>query len=374
MPSVSLFESLAPVLLIMQIAYLRVILVIVSFNEINGIKLMIRSIIRSLLRPAWHKTAGMRQWIQLLKIYLYDYKRYSRFYVNATSKKTGKEELTGWILQDKHRVEKGLSLPQVRIHFGESVLKRLYGNLERYREQFGKDNVYFWGVGAFRAYADFHNQLGENNKDWFKQLYGSFSSDDLENVVAQSVGIVASEKSQITSSDFQQFFNSRSSTRCFQKGKLIDANVLRSITNIAIKTPSVCNRQHWKVHIISGQLKKRVLELQNGNVGFGDDVPQVAIITSSLKAFYLPAERVQAFTDGGMFAMSFMLSCHAHGVASCALNWAASLEQDIKIRKLDILDEDEAVIMLIALGYEKEDAFVAKSPRKSVDEILKLES
>lgn len=331
-----------------------------------------KALIKKLLKPIWLRIAPYRSSILLVRIYLYDYKRFRRYYVNVFKKGRGKEELHGWILQDKHRIEKALSLPNVRENFGEGVLKRLSANLVSFQQRFDKDDVYYWGVGAIKAYKHFHESKGIHLQEWFHGLYNQFSSEDFENPAAIEVGTMPALTHSLSIRDFKEFFNSRASTRCFVKDSVIDRETFESITKIALKTPSVCNRQHWNVHIVSGEMKAQLLKLQNGNTGFGADAPHVAVITSSLKAFYLPAERVQAYTDGGMFAMSFLLSAHAHGVASCALNWAASLEQDIEIRKLGIIDDDEAVVMLIALGYAQIGALVAKSPRKSVDNVLKL--
>lgn len=332
-----------------------------------------KSLIKRLLRPVLNKTIAFRQWLHLLQIYKNDYRRYSRYYVNATSRRAGKDELAAWILQDKHRIEKALSLPSVRLYFGEGVLIRLSQNLKKY-SRFKKDNIYFWGVGVIIAYRNFHIARGVKLPEWFEKLWNSFSREDFNNLITKDVGVTLSVKPCITAPEFKEFFTSRSSTRCFQKDVIVDEDIFRSIVDVCLKTPSVCNRQHWKVYIVGGELKSRVLSLQNGNAGFGNDVPHVAIITSSLKAFYLPAERVQGYTDGGMFAMSFLLACHAHGVSSCALNWAASLKQDQEIRKLNVIDDDEVIIMLVALGYEQSNAVVAKSPRKSVAEILCFKS
>lgn len=333
---------------------------------------MIKSKLKNILRPTWRKLGGIRQWLELIQIYVYDFRRFSRFYVNASSKKTGKEELQGWILQDKHRIEKGISLPNVRPNFGRAVLERLFKHLKMYRSGYEKDKVYFWGIGAFLAYYEFHRSKNMPLETWFLKMFRNLDNDDIEHPLSQEVGLSPLAESEISPESFKGFCYSRSSARSFNVEKSISKEKLRSIVTIALKTPSVCNRQHWKVHIVSGELKKKVLRLQNGNAGFGNDAPQVAIITSSLKAFYLPSERAQAYTDGGLFSMSFILACHAYGLASCALNWSASLIQDKEIRKLNVVEDDETIIMLIALGYAKDNSMVAKSPRKSVDEILTI--
>lgn len=245
-------------------------------------------------------------------------------------------------------------------------------NLLEYQKNYSKDEVFYWGVGAFSAYKKYHEEGGYKTEDWFDDLYAALDKKDLINEKALQVGTTLVKKSNLTENQYKDFFYSRMSTRQFQKGRYIDKDKLSSIVEVAIKTPSVCNRQHWKVHIVSNELKNQVLSLQNGNAGFGNDVPQVAIITSSLKAFYMPTERVQGYTDGGMFAMSFLLSCHAHDVSTCALNWASSLIQDKELRKLGVISEDEIVIMLVALGFAADNAVAANSPRRNVNEVLAI--
>lgn len=323
-----------------------------------------------MLRPAWGVIKPLRFQVDLFRVFLSDYKRYRKFFVSDASNAKDHRQLSAWILQDKHRIEKGLSLPNVRQNFGKVVFERLQKNLLKYQDIYNKDDIFYWGVGAFAAYKKFHNENKCITAKWFDDLYSTFKADDLTNEKTQQVGTSLIKKSNLTKEQYKEFFFSRVSTRQFNAGNFIDNEQLSSIVQTAIKTPSVCNRQHWKAHIVSGDLKGQILALQNGNAGFGADAPQVAIITSSLKAFYMPTERVQGYTDGGMFAMSFLLSCHAHGVSTCALNWASSLTQDKKLRKLGVIKEDEVVIMLVALGYAADNAIAANSPRINSKEVL----
>lgn len=330
--------------------------------------------LKAWLKPIWSRAAPLRNALLLIRIYFYDYRRFRKHYATASAQKTGREELASWILQDKHRIEKGLSLASARPNFGQVVLTRLAKNLSLYRDKYDKDANYFWGVGAFSAFENFHQQKNVEIAPWFEALKQNFHAEDFQNPRAIEVGTRKHEVPLYDPTQFKAFFESRASVRDYDSARRVPEELLEDITQTAIKTPSVCNRQHWRVHIVSGGLKDKVLSLQNGNAGFGGEVPQVAILTSSLKAFSLPAERVQAYTDGGMFAMSFLLTAHAHGIATCPLNWAASLRQDIEIRKLNILADSEAVIMLIALGYARSDSVIANSPRKSAADILTFHS
>lgn len=239
------------------------------------------------LRPLWLRAAPLRNALLLLRIYYYDYRRYRKYYATEVARKTGQDELASWILQDKHRIEKGLSLSQVKPNFGEIVLTRLYKNLQTYQHKYEKDSIYLWGIGAFVAYKEFHDQRQLPLSTWFLKLYADLPADDLKGVQALEVGIRKHKPGSFNAKEFKTFFESRASVRDFDKQKSVPEELLAEIISVAIKTPSVCNRQHWKVHVVSGDLKTKVLQLQNGNAGFGAEVPQVAIVTSSLKAFSL---------------------------------------------------------------------------------------
>lgn len=333
-----------------------------------------KATLKAFLKPIWMRAAPVRNALLLLRIYFYDYRRYRNYYATDAAKKSGKEELASWLLQDKHRIEKGLSLASVKPNFGRVILTRLSKNLALYSEKYGKDQTYYWAVGAFAAYQKFHLANELKLSSWFAELVDTIPKEDMQSEIAGEVGTTARQKVSFDPAQFKAFFETRASVRNFTPQKAVANEVIAEITQVAIKTPSVCNRQHWRVHVVSGELKDKVLQLQNGNAGFGENVPQIAIITSSLKAFSLPAERVQAYTDGGMFAMSFLLSAHAQGVDTCPLNWAASLRQDIELRKLNIVHDSEAVIMLIAMGYACDKVVIANSPRKPATDILSFHS
>jgi nitroreductase len=110
-----------------------------------------------------------------------------------------------------------------------------------------------------------------------------------------------------------------------------------------------------------------ILAFQNGNAGFSENIPYIAVVTSDLRSFYTEHERNQPFTDGGLFSMSLMYSMHSLGIASCPLNWCNSFTTDKNFRKLNLVPDSQTVMMLIAFGYPNLDGSFAKSPRMAVD-------
>lgn len=301
---------------------------------------------------------------------VYDYIRFKKYYTNEKSNNTSKLSLKSWILQDKHRVEKALTLPNPRFGFGEEVLSRLCSNLLTYKKLYLKDDTYYIGVGSLVAYRKFHLLHNEELPTFFLKVEPEFNA-DFNNDIINRVGLMeVNPKSNISSEDFKKFAYSRVSCRDFDMTKEVNKSTLDNVMEIAIKAPSVCNRQHWKLHVFSNEKAIEILELQNGNTGFTYNIPYIGVITSDLNAFYTEHERNQPFTDGGIFGMNLMYALHSHDISSCALNWCNSFRKDIALYKLGYIPENETTIFIVAFGYQKVDSRLAKSPRLSVEDCI----
>lgn len=311
----------------------------------------------------FNKVKYVAKKVQLEMNFFHDYYLFKKYYTSETKNKENKDSLKSWILQDKHRIEKAFSLPIPRPGFGEMVLKRLSENLLKYRNENNKDYVYYIGVGAFKAYEKFHLESKLELPEFY-QPFKIIFQDDYTNEFCDLVGYHKKERKENVFT-FESFSSSRESCRNFdqEKSKGITEDLIFSIIDNAKNAPSVCNRQHWHVHVFSGEKKNTVLQYQNGNAGFTDNIPYLALITSDLSAFYTVDERNQPFIDGGMFAMNFMYSLQAKGLSSCALNWCTSFYYDKKFTKLNYIPERQRVIVAIAFGIESDEYRVANSPR-----------
>jgi nitroreductase len=166
----------------------------------------------------------------------------------------------------------------------------------------------------------------------------------------------------------ENFFMSRYSLREFSDEK-ISAEALSRALEMAMKSPSACNRQSWHVYHLEGELAQQALAFQDGNRGFGHKIKELLIITTDLRAFVSPRERYQHWIDGGMFSMSLILALHSIGIASCCLNWSQSGRADIKFRKVIKISPQHTVMMMLAIGYPNEQNTVCASPRRPISEV-----
>lgn len=299
-----------------------------------------------------------------------DYLKFKKFYTKASGASKDQKKLEAWILQDKHRIEKAFTLPKPKFGFGKEVIPRLIDHLATYKKEFCADQVYYIGLGSLKAYINYHSEKKQELPMFFVENIKKISAEDFDHHECDLAGynqiLPAYEEN---TSKFSDMIRGRRSCRNFNiiKSKEITNELLNNIIDLSILAPSVCNRQHWRVHYFSGELKNQVLDFQNGNAGFQDNIPYIAVVTSDLRAFYSHDERNQPYTDGGIFAMNLMYAMQNFGLASCPLNWCNSARTEARFRKLKLIPDHEVIVLVLAFGFPNQNALYAKSPRLPVD-------
>lgn len=303
--------------------------------------------------------------------FLYDFKRFY-FYSAWKSDVLDKEIRNYHMVKVYHSLEKSLSFKSRKKNAGWSTAK-LVLDLVRVADSTG-DYGYHDRAGLavlknFVNHSD--NKDDENAKKIKKEIEGLGWSISEEHGV-KSYGAKDFLLGKLN--DPEAFFLSRYSLREF-KSEQVDISVVERAILLAMKTPSVCNRQAWHVyHSNKSDVVKKALSYQQGNRGFGEKVPNLLIITSDLKAFMPGQEHYQHWIDGGLFSMSLIYAFHSLGVASCCLNWSQSPKNDMKLRSAFNIRSSDTVIMMLAFGYPEKNNVVCESARKPAKEIYsKLE-
>lgn len=309
-----------------------------------------------------------RVFFKILSGYIYDLFIYNKF--NGAKLNLNLMQLEAKIIAHYHVLEKGLSHPNPKNGFGLSVASSLTRLVRIYEKLAGnRSHQVNVAVGVLKNYVNFHSNKGYLPKEILNEVAGfEFSEKKDAPALVFERNIFFSKKKD----DFKSFAASRYSVRDFSE-KDVAIDLLREAVAIAQKTPSVCNRQTIRVHILENRkILRDHLDIQNGNRGFGDKVNKLIIVTSDLYCFDGASERNQAFVDGGMFAMSIIYALHYLGVGAVALNWAYSPKQDKLLHKLGVVPENEKVVLFIAVGHVPDSFKVAVSSRKPVEEIIKI--
>lgn len=293
----------------------------------------------------------------------------SRFFkASATSSgyfNNEKTHLESDIVRLYHVIEKSLCMPDFKPGSAKAMVMRLHQCLMGWK---GPANTQT--AAAWKVLAEYHSRhaaldfaLSVVFPDGFKSP--SAPCDDASGGVKPYTMPSTGDRETFTS-----VVSARSSVRHFDLDKIPTPELLKRSVEIAMTSPSVCNRQTWRAHCYKGDSAQELLKLQNGNRGFGHTIPVVFVVTSDLRWFTGVSERNQAWIDGGMFAMTLLLGLHAQGLGAVALNWSVLNKRDRELRKLASIPQHERIIMLIGCGYPVDGATVPVSTRRSVDEVF----
>lgn len=168
----------------------------------------------------------------------------------------------------------------------------------------------------------------------------------------------------------EAFIKSRKSVRQYT-GDLVDDATLEKIASLAQCAPSVCNRQSGRLYVANTrETIDRILQHQNGNLGFGHTLGALFIVTADVQAFTSLGERNQGYVDGGIFAMQTLAAIHSQKLGGCMLNWSAVSKRDKALRAAFGIADTDVVITMIGCGYPADDVEVAASPRKALHTVL----
>lgn len=291
--------------------------------------------------------------------YIYDLVRYLHYsgyrgYVSDDGKRDYKA------VKIYHRLEKSLSFRERRSgaawQAAEELIDLLSGKPEKNRIGFHEGVA----INVLNEYAKISDGVNFPRNFNFCEI---FSGKDIGGILTRT----SNELTQGVLSEPEKFFYSRHSIRDYAD-KRVSLDLIKRAVYLALKTPSVCNRQAWYVYYTDVRVKiDACLSLQNGNSGFGHEIPSLMIIAADLKAFDAAGERNQAWIDGGMFSMSIVYALHSLGLSSCCLNWSKTPRDDRRIRGILPVKEHHNIIMMISIGYPRDEIKVCASARKPLN-------
>jgi nitroreductase len=260
--------------------------------------------------------------------------------------RTGKFRLDSetQIIKDYHRIEKGLALKETKKTFGLEIRDRLSYYISREKQD---SPLLSHAVQTIEALDDWNNK--------------GVKSDLVSPVQMSTFGHLENA---------EEFFATRRSVRDFSTENVETSDVIAA-TALALNTPSVCNRQPWKIrHLTSPSQIKEALSFQNGNSGFGSQIKVLSIISVDLRLFSGSSERNQAWIEGGLFAMTYVWAVHAKGLQSCMLNLSLSYRESQKLKKALQIPSHEVPIVMVGVGKGAPGHRVALSPRREASEVI----
>jgi nitroreductase len=282
-------------------------------------------------------------------------------------------ELSSELIFYYHKIEKGLSLPGEKRFFGIAVAEKVTKLLEEWKQSSlsQSDPIYLGAMASLKSYLSrFPTDITDDRQ---QVLFNK-----IKNIVNQDSDSFSTPCSYSPSKNsdlhtpFIELTERRRSVRNF-KSKKIDIELVQKAALLAQQAPSACNRQPSRIHLFEfSEQQQELLSYQNGNRGFGDKIPLLAIITSESKAFFDLTERNEPYLDGGLFLSYFLLGLESLGLSSCCLNWSTTPWHDQQVRKIANISDSEKILTFLAIGYAEESIVVPRSAKRALDNILTL--
>ena len=309
--------------------------------------------------------------LRIYKSFFYDANRYIK-HSNSLKKDKNPSKLVATIIKAYHVVEKGLTMPEMRQGFGQDKLVYLIDRCNEYFEHYDDKNSNVKNaVKVIFEYYTKHQKLNvQLNDDLLnlildlKQKYGYLTDSEQELITPSLV-------SGLDTLTFKDFAFTRSSIRNYST-KEIKNDIINKAVEIAQNSPSACNRQPSRVHVFSEKKDiEGILNLQNGNKGFGHLANKIIVLTTDLNGYHTQMERYMNWIDGGIYLMNLIYSLQYFKIGTCILNWGVEKTNDTALRKLGNIGDNESIIAVISCGHYLEDEFqVAKSPKRPISEVL----
>jgi len=275
----------------------------------------------------------------------------------------------GRIVQNYHVIEKGLTMPDMKHGFGEDRMMLLINDCLDYLRKYDSQNTQFLhAVGVVEEYKRIHSEINFQ----LKGVLHNRIDELLEKVKyiphVEQINATKEAYFEMHAAPFDRFSESRRSVRHFE-GKIEISQIHKAI-KLAQNSPSACNRQPSRVHIIENrELIIKALGLQNGNRGFGHLADKLIVLTSDLSAYQVAEERNCVFVDGGIYAMNLLYALHFEKIAACSLNWCSSPDKDLEMRDIINIPDSEIIILLIACGNLPKKLKLAASKRNDYKKI-----
>ncbi|GAA5785934.1 hypothetical protein GCM10007860_17790 [Chitiniphilus shinanonensis] len=330
-----------------------------------------------LFEQYWHVKLKLRS-ARKLVYHWYDVSRVGRHMFWGRMQGQTQIQLQARLLFYYHKLEKGMCMPGAKRMFGGEAADHVMRLLLAWEAKgFPTDDAIYRGaLDSLLAYRDCLVALSLDKQGAVTRRVSAFLAPprwpDSDAAAATTPLRLSLEHIDFERhrQSLDELYRIRRSFRDFAP-QAVERSVIDEAVRIAQLSPSACNRQPCRVHLADQPaIRDKLLAYQNGNRGFGDTAPLVLMVTADMRGFFDASERNQPYVDGGLFAMSLLLGLQAQGLVSCCLNWCVAPSADKAVHRHFGLDDAEAIIMLIAVGYPKAETLVPLSHRKHVHDVV----
>jgi len=168
-----------------------------------------------------------------------------------------------------------------------------------------------------------------------------------------------------------KLFRRRRSVRWYQD-RPVPSELVEKAIDIVSLAPSACNRQPYFFYVSeSKECAVRWAKCAGGTPGWAENIPCTIVVVGDLSAYPAEKDRHLVYIDGALASMQLMLALETLGLSSCPVNWPDIDSSERELGGLLKLKRYERPIMLISLGYARNDGGIAYSQKKNAQVLIK---
>ena len=278
------------------------------------------------------------------------------------------------IIFNTHSLEKGLSHFDLR-PFGKKKIKLIIDLLKKQLifENYERLFSFINGINSLREYKKVYEEHKWTDKSEYKEVSKFLIK--YEKIIKQKTGAYVITKEKLKKDydiDYNKFIKSRHSTRNYKNMPLKMEDIKKAI-NMAKYSASACNRQYIKVHYYpKGKMRQNVIDYSLGKGGLYLEGVNTFILTFDTNGLTGAGERNQGYFNAGLFSTNFVNALHSLGIGTCFIQFANSVKEEEKLKKLNEIPSNERIAVILYAGYYDDKSIFCASPRKDFEEYFTL--
>ena len=265
-----------------------------------------------------------------------------------------------------HRIEKGLSYPQIKTIFAEDYIWETVSFLKEDRlAGYLDNNTRRWGEAVLDLYfqtCKHSDRVTESHK-----LYLSIKSENLHKDWVPYLSNMR-PKASVSYEALHQLALRRRSVR-FYLEKKVEPHLIEKAMKIATLSPSACNRQSFKFLFFNDKsLVQTIAQVPGGVRGY--EIPSIVVVVGSYKGYFDVRDINAPTIDSSLAVMSFLFALETLELSSVCINWPNVTDKEKQLRKIIEIKNDEFIVMSIGVGYSLPEGKIPYSAKRELNDLL----
>ena len=312
--------------------------------------------------------------IEKLRVYFWGFKTLQNEIKISESDKFENDRIAGELMRNTHSIEKGLSIAKPRLGYGHKIQLAMLERIEKLQKCSNSayyNEVIGMAVDSLNSYIKYHDEKSFTD-DVIEQIRQFVKNYEYDNSCMLGGSVLINKQDMIFDiKEIERFFYARHSIRDYDDSDVSD-EVIQKALRLAQRAPSACNRQGVRAYVLSKKLTRDMAQTLEGIGGFADSVNRFILVTGKLSS-YRSNENRQFIVSSSIYAAYLSLTLHLYGVGACIVQRPLTLNTEWEcLRKNLKIDEDEHLVLMLAIGNLKDQVKVPLSHRVDADSIFKF--